>query len=267
MLLMKVSKKFLIFISLLAMLTSCTTSDQQKQDDGSEALYAEAEQCYTNGNYSRGKILIDSIHTKYRRNVELRKRASALMTEITSAEHERNRHYADSIRPIRQAEFDALIKNFRVSSDSAYLSYKKYIHKNQRASSPRISLVAEVKEDGEIHLISVYMGKKLNHQKVKVSTKDNFFVETESISLDSPYNNQFDDFGTRWEYLTFTKATMGDLPTFIADNADKPLKVTLISEKSSYSYNLAPSDRAAIKQAVELSAIEKDIIELDRILK
>ena len=273
--LIKMKNYSIIAAALLLILASCTPT--KEEDKGAENLYIEAEKCFSEGNYSRSKLLIDSIHSAYRRNVEVRKKASLLMTEITAAEQERNRQYADSIRPIRQAEFNALLKNFAVSPDTAYFDYKKYIHKSLLSKGPRINIIAEVKDDGELQLISVYMGRKLDHVKVKVSTKNNFFVESGSISLDSPYNNRFDDFGTRWEYLTITGENLNGLHTFIADNESKPLRVTLISDSvvnskgvkkpDTYSYNLEPSDRKAIKQSVELSILAKDLKELGKILK
>lgn len=268
-------KYFIISALLMLLLASCTDTKEENKD--AENLYIEAEKCFSEGNYSRSKVLIDSINTSYRRNIEVRKKASSLMTEIISAEQERTRRYADSVRPIRQAEFDALIKNFALSPDTAYFDYKKYIHKTTLSKGPRITIMAEVKDDGELQLISIYMGKKLDHTKVRVSTKDNFFVESGHISLDSPYNNRFDDFGTHWEYLTISKENLGDIPTFIADNESKPLRVTLIADSvvnskgvkkaDTYSYSLEPADRKAIKQSVQLSTLAKDLKELDKILK
>lgn len=259
----------------LLVLASCTQT--KTEDNGAENLYIEAEKCYQNGNYSRSKVLIDSINTSYRRNVEVRKKAANLLMEINASEQERNRHYADSVRPIRQAELDALLKNFSVSPDTAYFDYKKYVHKTLVSKGPRTGIIAEVKDDGELQLISVYTGRKLDHVKVRVSTKDNFFVESGYISLDSPYNNRFDDFGTRWEYLTISGENLADMPTFIADNEGKPLRITLVADSianakgvrkaDTYSYNMEPADRKAIKQSVQLSVLVKDLKELDKILK
>ncbi len=254
---------------------SCTNTTNENND--AENLYAEAEKCFSEGNYSKSKMLIDSLHSSYRRNVELRKKASSLMTEISIAEQERNRRYADSLSPIRLAEYNALLKNFVLSPDTAYFDYKKYLHKSTASKGPRITLMAEVKDDGELQLISVYMGRRLDHVRVRVSTKDKFFVESGYISLDSPYNNRFDDFGTRWEYLTITDENLNDMPSFIADNANKQLRVTLIADSvtnskgvrkaDTYSYNLEPSDSKAIMQSVELAKLAKDLRELDKILK
>ncbi|MCQ2351750.1 MAG: hypothetical protein MJ003_07270 [Paludibacteraceae bacterium] len=258
-------RNFLI-LCLAVVLASCNGGKQE--GSGAEKLYAKADSACKAGNYNLSKVLIDSIHKIYRMDVEIRKKAKSLMSEVDSIEYARTQAYFDSIRPFRQATADSLLKNFTVSSDTAYYNYKKYVHKNQNAAAPRKSLIAEVKEDGELQLISVYMGSKLNHKKVKVSNKENFYVETETIGLDSPYNNRFDDFGTRWEYLTFTGDNMGDVPVFIYSNFDKPLKITLIADSietkkgkkaSTYIYMLDPQDRTAIKQAVELSNVLNEL--------
>lgn len=266
-------KLLFIFMTTLS-LVSCT--QQKETENKAETLYAEAEKAYADGNYNRSKLLIDSIHATYRMDVEVRKKALNLMHEINAREEERTHEYLMSIKPRRVAEFDSLLKFFAVSSDSEYFNYTKYVHKSQNSSTPRISLVAEVKDNGEMQIISVYMGNKLDHKRVRVQNKDNMFVETEEISLDSPYNNRFDDFGTRWEYITFTSGNYGSVPTFVAENADKQLKVTLIADSVdtknqkkavTYSYWLDPQDRKAIKQALELSQVASDLYKINKELE
>lgn len=264
-------KKVGIILFMFLMLTSCNGSQQEEQENGAEALYSEALQAFEAGNVNLCKILIDSIHSEYRMNVDVRKKAVSLMQEVKAYEDERTKQYFDSLRPIRQAQYDSLSNYFRVSGDTAYYDYVKYVHRSQSGAAPRISLIAEVKDNGDLQLISVYMGKKLDHKRVRVTNKDNFFVESAEISLDSPYNNRFDDFGTRWEYLTLTGDNMGDLPSFISSNAETQLKVTLFADSIekkkgkkavSYTYLLDPQDRKAIKQAVELSRVLNDINKL-----
>lgn len=259
-------QKLGVILFLCLMLTSCNGG--QQEENGAETLYAEAEKCFTEGNYNRSKILIDSIHTEFRLKVDVRKRADSLMKLIKAAEDERTKAYFDSLRPYKEAEFESLVKNFRITSDTAYHNFTKYTHKNQCAGAPRISLIAEVKDNGDLQIISVYSGRKLNHKQVKVTNKENLFVETASIDLDSPYNNRFDDYGTQWEYVTYLDYNMGDLPSFIAENADNQLKVTLIADSietkkgkkaDTYTYFLDPMDRTAVKEAVELSGVLKEL--------
>lgn len=256
---------FLILITALS-LFACT--QQKEEDNGAELLYQEARQAFADGNVNRCKLLIDSIHSAYRMDVEVRKQAAALMQEVKIYEDERTQHYIDSLRPIRQSQFDSLARDFRISGDTAYYDYVKYVHRSQSSAVPRISLIAEVKDNGELQLISVYMGKKLDHKRVRVTNKENFFVESNEISLDSPYNNQFDDFGTRWEYLTLTEGNQNDLASFISSNAETQLKVTLFADSIdtkrgrkavTYTYLLDPQDRKAIKEAVEFSNVTKDL--------
>ncbi len=260
-------KKLGVILLFCLALTSCN-SGQQEEVNGAEFLYTEAEKCYASGNYNRSKILIDSIHSEYRLEVDVRKRAVELMRKVKTAEDERTKAYFDSIRPYKEAEFEEIAKNFRITSDTAYHNYTQYTHKYQCAGAPRISLIAEVRDNGDLQLVSVYSGRKLNHKKVKVENKENLFVETESIDLDSPYNNRFEDYGTQWEYVTFLDYNMGDLASFIAENADNQLKVTLIADSVetrkgkkavSYTYFLDPMDRTAIKDAVNLSGVLKDL--------
>ena len=56
----------IIAAALLLILASCTPT--KEEDKGAENLYIEAEKCFSEGNYSRSKLLIDSIHSAYRRN-------------------------------------------------------------------------------------------------------------------------------------------------------------------------------------------------------
>ncbi len=119
---------FLMFL----MLTSCNGSQQEEQENGAEALYCEARQAFEAGNVNLCKILIDSIHSEYRMNVDVRKKAVSLMQEVKAYEDERTKQYFDSLRPIRQAQYDSLSNYFRVSGDTAYYDYVKGIENLQK---------------------------------------------------------------------------------------------------------------------------------------
>lgn len=245
---------YLILTVLMALLSVACGNQEQKPD--ADTLYAEASALYQQGNASMAKLMLDSIHRNFPRRVDVRTKAKALMYTIERDEETRNLAYYDSLYAILEQEWNSASKNFILSKDSAWYDYKLYLPRLQANARPRVGLLCEIKDNGELTIVSVFTGRVLNHSSFRVYNKD-VFVQTDTVPSDSPYNNCFDDFGTRWEYVSFRPEWQNQVAEFIAANADQRLKVVLQGNKSTYAFYLEKGDRQVIKQSVAFADLTK----------
>lgn len=255
-------RKFLyIALVLVACLSSCAPSGKKQ----AENMLLRASSLYTSDNLNSAKILIDSIHSTFPSEVEVRKSAANLMNQIEYKENTRNLVYFDSLLTILKHNFDSVSTNF-VLGDTTYSSKKVYIHKKRSKNYyPRTNLIAEVEENGDINLISVYSGKKLSHDSIKVIYSD-LYATTLKVPTSSSYNYSFTDLGVNWEYVTFTQKNQNNILGFIELYSDKLLTVTLYGNKT-YNYFLEKEDKKILAETVQFSNIKKELYTLEKTIK
>ena len=227
--------------------------------DNAKPLLDDAISHYANGMYNTAKMLIDSIHATYPKNVEVRRQARNLLFQIEKDETNRTLAYMDSILPIMQSDWEKTQAKF-VITDTTYLPKPYYQHKTFAKQAPGTTLYCEVAEQGDMQLISSYQGQTLDHVALKVTHGD-VYAATDTLPIGSVYNNQFTDLGVRWEYLTFDTGRQADVAGFIAMYADKTLKVTLYGKRK-YTYYLSKASAKAFKESVDFASQTKQLYQL-----
>ena len=254
-------KIYNIVIVLIVCLSSCAPNHKEQ----AENMLLRASSLYTSDSLNSAKILIDSIHSTYPNEVQVRKSASELMNKIEYRENTRNLQYFDSLYVGLKQSYDSVAKNFTIA-DTTYSSKKVYVHKKRgKYYYPRTNLVAEVEENGDINLISVYTGKKLAHDSVKISFSD-LYASTLKVPTSSAYNYSFTDLGVNWEYVTFNQTKQNNVLGFIALYQDKLLTVSLYGEKN-YKYFLEKEDKKILTETVQFANIRKELYTLEKTIK
>lgn len=255
-------RKFLyIALVLVACLSSCAPNSKEQ----AENMLLRATSLYTSDSLNSAKILLDSIHTAYSNQVEVRKGAANLMNKIEYKENTRNLVYFDSLLLVIKEKYDSAAVNYTLG-DTTYSSKKVYTHKKRSKNYyPRTNLIAEVLENGEINLISVYTGKKIAHDSVKVSYSD-VYATTLKVPTSSAYNYSFTDLGVNWEYVTFEAKNQNNILGFIALYGDKLVKVTLYGDKT-YNYFLEKDDKKILAETLHFSNLKKELYTLEKTIK
>ena len=254
-------KIYNIVIVLIVCLSSCAPNHKEQ----AENMLLRASSLYTSDSLNSAKILIDSIHSTYPNEVQVRKSASELMNKIEYRENTRNLQYFDSLYVGLKQSYDSVAKNFTIA-DTTYSSKKVYVHKKRGKNYyPRTNLVAEVQENGDLNLISVYSGKKLAHDSVKVSFSD-LYASTLKVPTSSAYNYSFTDLGVNWEYVTFNQTKQNNVLGFIALYQDKLLTVSLYGEKN-HKYFLEIEDKKILTETVQFANIRKELYTLEKTIK
>ena len=254
--------KKLNLISLLAVLwlSACSPNPEEQAN----ALLLQADSLYQTGRYDKSKILIDSLDRNYRHQIDQRRQARVLLDRIKVKEETRNAQYLDSLIVLMEPEVNELMKQFVLSKDSAYVKEKIYTHRKQTVGYyPHTNLTAQVYENGDIDLISVFCGYALNHTQVEVKIAD-MHLETGVLPVGNAYNYQFSDEGVRWEYLTFKGAAQNGLLAFIAStDAKERVRVVLHGDKT-HTYYLEPTDRQALTEAYQFAGKMKEFYNMKK---
>ena len=255
-------RKFLyIALVLVACLSSCAPNGKKQ----AENMLLRASSLYEANNLNSAKILIDSIHSTYPNEVDVRKNASNLMNKIEYKENTRNLVYFDSLLLVIKEKYDSAAVNYTLG-DTTYSSKKVYTHKKRAKNYyPRTNLIAEVEENGDINLISVYTGRKIAHDSVKVSYSD-LYATTLKVPTSSSYNYSFTDLGVNWEYVTFTQKNQNNILGFIELYSDKLLTVTLYGNKT-YNYFLEKEDKKILTETVQFANIKKELYTIEKKIK
>ena len=228
-------------------------------------MLLRASSLYEANNLNSAKILIDSIHSTYPNEVDVRKNASNLMNKIEYKENTRNLVYFDSLLLVIKEKYDSAAVNYTLG-DTTYSSKKVYTHKKRAKNYyPRTNLIAEVEENGDINLISVYTGRKIAHDSVKVSYSD-LYATTLKVPTSSSYNYSFTDLGVNWEYVTFTQKNQNNILGFIELYSDKLLTVTLYGNKT-YNYFLEKEDKKILTETVQFANIKKELYTIEKKIK
>ncbi|MBO7234687.1 MAG: hypothetical protein J6V13_06840 [Paludibacteraceae bacterium] len=244
--------KFFYYLFLIGfMAVSCQSeTDTQK----AERYLDQARRSVAESHYNQAKILLDSIHECYPREVAVRRMAKHLADTISVIENERTVFYCDSLIPLKYEEINNALKNFRREDDTAYIDEARYVHRLLRTENNalRCYLQAKVGEKGTIFLKSMYCGRPIEHHLVELH--NNAF----SVKAKGDNVHAFKLDNTHCETLMFAQNEALSLLNFINEYAQERIEVMLVGASSSYSYVLMESERKAMAESYALSVLLSD---------
>ena len=244
--------KFFYYLFLIGfMAVSCQSeTDTQK----AERYLDQARRSVAESHYNQAKILLDSIHECYPREVAVRRMAKHLADTISVIENERTIFYCDSLIPLKYEEIKTAQKNFRREEDTAYIDEARFVHRLLRTENNalRCYLQAKVGEKGTIFLKSMYCGRPIEHHLVELH--NNAF----SVKAKGDNVHAFKLDNTHCETLMFAQNEALSLLNFINEYAQERIEVMLVGASSSYSYVLMESERKAMAESYALSVLLSD---------
>ncbi|MBK3519857.1 hypothetical protein [Carboxylicivirga marina] len=240
--------------SLLILLAACGPNQQEL----AKVKFNRAEQLFIDKKFNDAKLEIDSIEVLYPNQIEYITRGHDLLRKITIEEQRQNLLFLDSMLAVKQAELKPLMKNFIESSD--YGSKKILIHKRQKPENSygRIYLRAHLDLEGNFYISSRYTGtERIYHDQIKVYFSGNTAL-SEEIAEDGFNNRHFEDGENQWEVVNYKDGKDNGVIDFIANNADKSLKVQFRGKKYYYIV-METFDKEAIRDGYEISFVLKEI--------
>lgn len=235
-----------LYLAVVAViLVACGSNIEEK----AQGLVDQAQAAYTAQEYGRAKALLDSVKSTYPKAFKARREALRLSREVEMSEQRRSLEYYNSRMGMLEARRDSMLQNFTFNKDSRYQDVGYYTASAQSTKRGNDTyLRAQVDENGIAMLTSIYRGKAISHNSVRVSNGDTF------AECETPFSNYTSKhLGITTERLDFRYGQDGGLMDFVAA-AKSPVSVCL-KGKGEYSYTLSPEDVVSVALVIELATV------------
>ena len=245
------------FAILLLALVACQPTDEER----AQLILTEAQTLVDAGQWRQARIVLDSLHTTYPREVAHRRIAKALSDSITYLEAQRTLAYVDTLLPPLFEQVDKLVKRFKYEKNEQYEDYGKYVHRllATNKNTARNFIQAYVLDNRQTVVKSYYYGsKQVNQQSLTLSAADEKCVLGGS-------NHQFHD-GGYYEIMTLDNDNSLSLLNFINTHAKARIRVEGIGDKPSrnWVYYLNDKEKEALSDTYQLGWLMKDINRLEQ---
>ncbi len=252
---MKTKILFLLVCTLL--IVGCAPSDTER----AQMLVQEAQALVDNGQWRQARIVMDSLHATYPREVAQRRVAKALGDSITYLEAQRTLAYADSMLPPLLEQSDKVLKQFKYEKDEQYEDKGRYVHRllNTGSNTARNFLQAYVRDDRQTIVKSYYYGShQVNQQHVTLS------AQGEELRF-SGSNHAFEVEGWH-EIMTLEDESALQLLNFISAHYSDRVRVHGAGIKPTHTwvYYLNDKEKEALSATYQLGFLMKDILRLEQ---
>lgn len=248
----------IVYLSLCALLlVACAPSDTER----AQVLVQQAQTLVDNGQWRQARIVLDSVHTVYPKEVAQRRLAKALSDSITYLEAQSTLAYADSMLPPLLEQSDKLLKQFKYEKDAQYEDKGRYVHRLLHTSSntARNFLQAYVRDDRQTIVKSYYYGSyQVNQQQVTLS------AQGEEVRF-SGSNHAFEVEGWH-EIMTLEDENALQLLNFISAHHSDRVRVHGAGLKPTHTwvYYLNDKEKEALSATYQLGFLMKDILRLEQ---
>ncbi len=255
--------RFSVRIILIMFLALHFLSCSERSRDAKEFL-AEAENAYKKGNYTLAKLKIDSIKINFPKSFAEINAGYALMQEIRLSENIRNIAYCDSMLNISYNQLNEMLTKFDFVRDERYQEFGEYYPKiyPHKSSLNQNGLRSGVREKGTLFIESVLSGHSIKHYKVRITSDDGSFAESNSVKTDG-LNYTFNTLEKSYEIVRYSGHDENGIAQYIYSYRDKPLTVRFVSSGNRTATSLlSNSSKQAISQSFELSNLLLSIEQL-----
>ena len=256
---MALTKRFFLNVSIFFFILFISCNGKNK---GANNYLNDANIAYTNGNYALAKLKIDSIKILYPTAFKEIDEAFELMQKVRYSENIRNISYCDSMLDVSYKELKVTLKDFSYARDPQYQEFGYYIPNILPLdnSYSQNGIRTAVSEKGSMYIESLFSGRSLKHNKIRVSIKDGSFTESLAVTSDG-LNYQFNTLGKSYEIVRYSGTNDNGVANFIYTFRDQPITLTFIGN-SQANVTLTANAKKAVAQALELSTLLLNIEDL-----
>ena len=250
-------KKILFFSVLILTIVACQPTDEQR----AQLLVSEAQAMVDSGQWRQARIVLDSVHVMYPREVAQRRQAKALEDSITYLEALQTLAYVDTLLPPLLEKVDVLINKFKYEKNESYEDYGKYVHRllATNKNTARNFIQAYVLDNRVTVVKSYYYGsKQMNQASVTLSAED----ETGVYYGD---NHHFQE-GAHYEIMTLDHDNSLALLNFISSHPQGRIRVEGKGDSANrnWVYYLNDKEKEALSDTYQLGWLMKDIQRLEQ---
>lgn len=249
--------KYIFILLLCPLLWACGPSDEEC----AQTLVNEAHTLVNNGQWRQARIVLDSVHSTYPKEVAQRRLAKALEDSIVYLEAQRTLVYADSMLPPLLEQSDKLIKQFKYEKNDKYEDKGRYVHQLlvTNSNTARNFLQAYVRDDRQTIVKSYYYGSyAVQQQEITLSAQGE-----EARFMGS--NHAFELEGWH-EIMTLEDDAALQLLNFISTHINTRIRVHGAGSKptNTWVYYLNDKEKQALSATYQLGFLMKDILQLEQ---
>ena len=244
-------------IGCVLLFIACQPSDEQQ----AAALVNEAHTLVDNGQWRQARIILDSLHATYPKQIPQRRLANALEDSITYLEAQQTLSYTDTLLPPLLIQADKLIKQFKYEKNDQYEDHGKYVHRllATNSNTSRNFIQAYVLDNRQTVVKSYYYGTiQVNQQAISLS------AEGENSTFRGR-NHHFQD-GAHHEIMTLDDDNALALLNFISTHYAARIRVEGTGDKPNrnWVYYLNEKEKQALSDTYQLGFLMKDINRLEQ---
>ncbi|MDO4726532.1 MAG: hypothetical protein Q4A56_04840 [Porphyromonadaceae bacterium] len=246
-------KKSIMLFAMACLLIACGQNEEKKAG----IIYQNALTFYNEKSFDNAKNLLDSLHAKYPRQVEYRKKADTLFWQITIDEINRDMPIIDSALQTLLKDAESIAKNYKFTKDEKYQEVGDYEHKNMQnaGNSNRTYLKPITDERGRFRIISNLVGKSIKHKQIVAKVGD---ANASSVVANDEKYNSYNDFGVNYELVNYSEDEVKSLIDFFRQRADSQIEIVLKGEKD-YSYKISKNNVKIILETYDFAQILKEV--------
>lgn len=234
----------------------CITGCRPTDAECAAGLVADARQRVDSGQWYQARVLLDSVHRTYPKQVAIRRQAKALGDSIAYLEAQRTLSYNDSLLQDLLPQADALLRSFRYERNDRYEAAGKYVHRLLATSgnTSRNFLQAYVRDDRTTVVKSYYFGATSAQQQavrlVADSDETRFKGTTHRFQSEGWHEIMTLDGESSLALLNFVSTHLRHRIRVQGDGNGNPKK---------WVYYLSDTEKSALAQTYQLGILMHDI--------
>ena len=227
-------------------LSSC--GDNTSEQDAAKALLNSADSAYKAQNYILSQQLIDSLQSKYPKQINIQRDALHLRPKVIESATIKEIENCDSTIAVLMQKKELLDAQF-IYIDNPQLVEGYYVTKGNTTSNlfGRTGIEARITPNGDFYLLSSLTARQIKHTSVSLVSGKNT-AKTTDIAYDGDRN--YRSSGT--EMITFVGEECDTLGHFASINKENPI-VLVFNGNGNYKQNLSKKEVLAIANTYEMS--------------
>lgn len=253
--------KYLINLFIIALIFSSCESKKEREERAALSLLTQAGKLVESHSNQDALIFLDSIHKNYPRQISIRKQADVLQDTIEWRISKRNLIYCDSLKSLRENEFERLSKHFIFEKNDSYQEKGIYTHKIFNTTKAT-NVVPYFDENGDSFLKIMYNGNNLGISGISITSSNR--------SIESPNNgdgnyHQFKTDGQNFERFIISGGSAKSVLLFICENQSPVIQIK--TRKKSIQHQLSKMELGAYSQTVEFAKVYTELQNLNKEIK
>lgn len=242
------NKRTLLGVAMAMLLFSCGGKDTDTER--AEAIVNQADSAITAGDYDLAVTLLDTLKSRYPREIKVQRGAMNLRPRAIEGQTIRQIEITDSMLAASSHRRDSMMNHFSfVNNPELVEGY--YVIKEYANSSlfNRTGVEARITPEGEFYIISSLNAKPVKHTSLSLKNQAG---EVSTATVDYDGDRNYRSGGT--EMITFVGAECDTLGQFLTDNRGAATTLIFNGAKS-YSTPLSKLDRKSIEQTYEMANV------------